>query len=337
MQLLVLESTNDEPVVKSSMKGLGAVTTVSRTAQTNSASLTTGRASTASDRPLLEHQGTNTSLNSLTKVDSATSQADRAMYPFRIKHLGKSEVYTLYAPSAANRQEWCEKIILAKERHAASLHLQNAEPFRLNVLADSAFAIENLGLGRSSVIAIKGTPLDRAVKEMEKQYSHARPGPICRAQVNCATTFSVYGKQMIAVGTDYGVYTSEVGHPREWTRAIVAARVTQIAVLEDFSLCLVIADKALIAYHLDVVVPVSGGFPAPGGATADSARRAPQKLSGSREVSFFATARMKDRTLVFYKKREGISSTFKVLEPILQRSSEKQDRKSTRLNSSHWE
>ena len=32
---------------------------------------------------------------------------------------------------------------------------------------------------------------------------------------------------------------------------------------------------------------------------------------------------MKDRTLVFYKKRENLSSTFKVLEPIYQKSSEK--------------
>lgn len=38
-------------------------------------------------------------------------------------------------------------------------------------------------------------------------------------------------------------------------------------------------------------------------------------------MGFFATGRMKDRTLVFYKKREGISSTFKVLEPIYQKSS----------------
>ncbi|KAL9588300.1 MAG: hypothetical protein Q9179_008007, partial [Wetmoreana sp. 5 TL-2023] len=44
-------------------------------------------------------------------------------------------------------------------------------------------------------------------------------------------------------------------------------------------------------------------------------------LSGARDVSFFATGRMKDRTLVFYKKREGVSSIFKVLEPIYQKSS----------------
>ena len=99
-------------------------------------------------------------------------------------------------------------------------------------------------------------------------------------------------------------------------------RVTQIAVLEEFSLCLIIADKALIAYHLDVIVPISN-FPAP---HHDTARRAPQKLSGTRDVSFFATARMKDRTLVFYKKREGLHSTFKVLEPVFQKSSEKKSR-----------
>ena len=77
--------------------------------------------------------------------------------------------------------------------------------------------------------------------------------------------------------------------------------------LEEFSLFLLIAEKSLIAYHLDVVCPVGGAPPG-----NDSARKAPQKLSGAREVGFFATGRMKDRTLVFYKKREGLSSTFKV-------------------------
>ena len=81
---------------------------------------------------------------------------------------------------------------------------------------------------------------------------------------------------------------------------------------------LLIADKSLIAYHLDTVCPVAG---APNISSDASSRRAPQKLSGSRDVGFFSSGRMKDRTLVFYKKREGISSTFKVLEPVFQRSS----------------
>lgn len=87
------------------------------------------------------------------------------------------------------------------------------------------------------------------------------------------------------------------------------ARVTQIAVFEEFNVFLLIADRSLIAYHLDVVCPASGMN---NQTTSDSARRAPQKLSGNREVGFFAAGQMKDRTLVMYKKRDGLSSTFKV-------------------------
>ena len=99
-------------------------------------------------------------------------------------------------------------------------------------------------------------------------------------------------------------------------QAISMTRITQVAVLEEFNLFLLISDKSLIAYHLDVITagPTS---------TVDSSRKAPQKLSGSRDVGFFVAGRMKDRTLVFYKKRDNLSSNFKVLEPIYQKSSER--------------
>lgn len=143
---------------------------------------------------------------------------EKIMYPFRIKHLGK-EVYTLFAPSAQNRQDWCDKILEAKTKHAAALFAQNAEPFRLRVMADSAFAYEG-GTGGSQSITIKGTPLDRAIDDVEKLFANTgRPSPICRARVNCATAFmQPYGKPMVAVGTDYGVYISDTANPRGWTR-----------------------------------------------------------------------------------------------------------------------
>ena len=102
---------------------------------------------------------------------------------------------------------------------------------------------------------------------------------------------------------------SELNNPRGWYRAIPITRVTQVAVFEDFNLLLLIADRSLIAYHLDVVCPANGKTSQ---SSQDSARRAPQKLSGNREVGFFAAGRLKDRYLVLYKKREGLSSTFKV-------------------------
>jgi hypothetical protein len=91
-------------------------------------------------------------------------------------------------------------------------------------------------------------------------------------------------------------------------------------VLEEFSVCIIIADRSLISNPLDVVAPVSN-FPPP---SHDNPRRAPQRLA--KDVSFFATARMKERMLLFYKRKEGLHNTFKVLEPVFQRATEKKTR-----------
>jgi hypothetical protein len=330
MDLLVLESTNDDAVVKSSVKGIASVSAVSRSQTPQEARMGLGRIATnnsnpGSQRPGMSHANTETSTissgSSKTLVTTTVldSQNEKLMFPFRIKHLGKTETYVLYAPTEKSRTEWCENIIIAKTRHAASLFAQNAEPFRLRVMADTAFNYDSTTVGATGIV-IKGTPLDRAIEECDRSFygKGARPGPVCRSVVNCATTFSQpYGNRMVAVGTDFGVFISEYDNPRNWRKvpSIVASHITQIDVLEEFSLFLIIAEKSLIAYHLDSVVPVGGGS-AP---TAD-ARRAPQKLSGNRDVGFFATGRMKDRMLVFYKKRDGISSNFKVLEPVYQKS-----------------
>jgi len=225
MELLVLESTNDDVVVKSSVKGLATVSTITKTA-TTSTDPRLNRTSTNGERPTssLEHTATNSSLatmNPAAKTVTSTNLEDNAksMFPFRIRHLGRSEVYTLYAPTAQNRQDWCDKIIEAKERHARSLFAQNAEPFRLKVMADTAFAYDAVSaVGKVSGTPIRGTPLDRAIRDMEKEYGGARQSPVCRAAVNCATAFTCYGKSMIAIGTDYGVYTAEASNPRGWTR-----------------------------------------------------------------------------------------------------------------------
>ncbi|KAJ6034792.1 uncharacterized protein N7446_009546 [Penicillium canescens] len=303
MDLLGLESTNDDPVVKSSVRGVSTVTPSQGVVSP------------------LTHTGPASAGN--TVVDN--SRDDKILYPFKIKHLGKEGTYTLYAYSAKNRMEWCQKIIEAKTKHAAALFSQNAEPFRLRVLADTAFAYSDQSPGSKSV-TITGTPLHRAIKEVEKQYegSGPRPTPVCRTSVTCATVFQQPpGRIMCAIGTEYGVYMSELNNPRGWYRAIPIMRVTQVAVFEEFNLLLLIADRSLIAYHLDVVCPASGSTSQ---SSQDSARRAPQKLSGNREVGFFAAGRLKDRYLVLYKKRDGLSSTFKVLEPVLQKSATNKSR-----------
>ncbi|KAK3693972.1 CNH domain-containing protein [Podospora appendiculata] len=321
MPLLFLESLNDDPVTK--QKGLTAPLTRTAAA-TGSGTQLNKVASNGVDRPGLEHTATGSSmgsLNTVTRLTSGSTDDSKIIYPFRIKHLGH-EIYTLYASTAQDRAAWCSAIIEAKTRHARALHAQNAEPFRLRVLSDGAFAYDSTSiLGRQPGVSIRGTPLDRAIREMEQVYGPGRgPPPVCRAQVNCATAFTAFGKSVIAIGTDYGVYISESSNPRGWTRSIQISKVTQIAVLEDFSVCLLIADRSLIAYPLDVIAPVSN-FPAP---SHDNPRRAPQRLA--KDVAFFATARMKERMLLFYKRKEGMHNTFKVLEPVFQKATEKKPR-----------
>lgn len=231
MDLLVLESDNDDAVVKSTMKGLGAVTTVT----TKAVAPTENRASRQSmSNPggpgTLTHMNTASSAASImtngsgrTIVPSTAIEApkdEKIMYPFRISHLGKEQTYTLYAPSKASRLEWCDKIISAKKRHAASLYKQNAEPFRLRVVADTAFGYYDAMSGQGKTIVIPGTPLHRATQEMKKTFGEVqKPGPICRAAVNCATSFNQpFGNTKVAVGTDYGVYISDYDNTRGWTK-----------------------------------------------------------------------------------------------------------------------
>ena len=232
MDLIALESTLDDPVVKSSVKGIGSVTTATTRPQLASSSSAGGRVgstisgagpgtisqTTTNDSSANSQTGSNKSMIATTVIDQP-SKDEKIMYPFRVKHLGKADVYTLYASSAASRQEWCEAIIGAKTNHAAALFAQNAEPFKLKVLADTAFGYDSLYAGPKPVV-IRGTPLDRAIREAEEKYAgQTRPGPVSRAIVNCATVFNQpYGRLMCAVGTDYGVYISEYNNPRGWTR-----------------------------------------------------------------------------------------------------------------------
>ncbi|KAI1445653.1 CNH domain-containing protein [Annulohypoxylon stygium] len=322
MPLLFLESSQDDPISK--QKGIAAPLT--RTANPALDAKLNKVVSNGTERPGLDHAATSSSVGSVAVTRLATANSadseGRILYPFRIKHLGH-EVYTLFAQSAQARQDWCDRIIEAKTRHAKALHAQNAEPFKLRVMADSAFAYDPVAAIGKYVggVHIRGTPLDRAIREVEKACGPGRgPPPISKAGVNCATGFSAFGKNMVAVGTDMGVCVSEASDQRGWNKTVTSNRVTQIAVLEEFSVVLVLSERNLISYPLDVVSPPSN-FPAP---SNDNPRRSPQRLA--KDVSFFATARMKDRMLVFYKKKENLHSTFKVLEPVFQKATEKKSR-----------
>lgn len=228
MDLLILESADDDPVIKSTVKGITTVASAPVVPQLDANGRVTRTPTGMSSRPGAVPLASSSSLTTVTTNASDRTMItttvlpgdtkDNKLFPFRLRHLGK-EVYILYASEIEQRRQWCTKIIEAKTKHASSLHQQNAEPFKLRVVADAAFAYDTYSGGQKSIM-INGTPLSRAIEDVENRFRNTgRPGPVCRARVNCATTFShTDGKQIVAIGTDYGVYISEIGHPRGFTR-----------------------------------------------------------------------------------------------------------------------
>ena len=220
MPLLFLESMNDEPIQR--QKGVSNALGRAPTAQIAGSQLS--KVASNGGRPPLEHVGTGSSTFGSGLTPTGSNDADgKILYPFRLKHLGH-EVYVLYATSATVRNEWCQKIIEAKTNHAKALFSQNAEPFRLRVLADAAFHYDGSSIyARAPSVPVKGTPLDRAIQDLEGVLGGAQGiAPVCRAQVNCATGFSAFGKSIIAIGTDYGVFISDPSNPRGWTRVCLS-------------------------------------------------------------------------------------------------------------------
>lgn len=223
MPLLFLESMNDEAIQK--QKGITAPLARTTTATASGTQLNK-IPTNSTGRPGLEHVATNSSLGSSHLTPTGSSDAEgKILYPFKVKHLGH-EIYTLFASSARDRSDWCSKIIETKTRHAKALFSQNAEPFRLRVLADAAFHYDITSpYARSAGVPVKGTPLDRAIQELEKVLGPAQGvAPVCRAQVNCAAGFTAFGKFIIAIGTDYGVFISDPSNPRGWQRVSSAFR-----------------------------------------------------------------------------------------------------------------
>ncbi|KAF9435822.1 RHO1 GDP-GTP exchange protein 2 [Entomortierella beljakovae] len=125
-------------------------------------------------------------------------------------------------------------------------------------------------------------------------------------KVNCSATLE-NGKRLV-IGTDTGVF---VGKPKgQFIKIIPRERVSQVDVLEDERILLVLAEKQLLAYGLEALDPADPNSPS---------KRA-RKLGTS--VSFFKTGICQNRTLVGIVKNSSNalnqSSTIKTLEPIEQ-------------------
>lgn len=68
--------------------------------------------------------------------------------------------------------------------------------------------------------------------------------------------------------------------------------------LEDFGIFLVLADKALLAFPIEKLVPSRFG--------PSRATKSPQGLNGGSSVQFFTVGTLHDQTLVIYMEKQGV-------------------------------
>ncbi|KAJ9107545.1 hypothetical protein QFC21_001003 [Naganishia friedmannii] len=123
-------------------------------------------------------------------------------------------------------------------------------------------------------------------------------------KVNCASPYD--GGRRIIYGTDEGVFFSNLRDERLRIPAKVVAipNVTQVDVLEEFQLLIVLAERSVTAFPLEALDPTD----------PTAALKRGKRLSS--HTSFFKCGVCLGRVLLCIVKSSSLSSTIKVLEPV---------------------
>ncbi|GAA5849156.1 hypothetical protein JCM9279_005806 [Rhodotorula babjevae] len=251
---------------------------------------------------------------------SSAAASDSLLWPISFFQLGRYDgLVHLYVESAALRAQWEAHLHAAVAQRA---QYAAANPVvRLDPLADLTFG---------STSAVVGSLLSPAAARADPGTRFGKP--TCSTPLRmpaAAGSGSVDGHQWLVVaGCAEGIFVgwraggagsaavAGQGRPQQRTmqQVVHLEGITQCAVLPEFSFLLVIANKVLVAYALEALIPSKAG------SKLDQASKAPQRLSGQKDVSFFKVGKIGDadpRTLVIYAKKSGVKeSVFKALEPV---------------------
>ncbi|KAF8141438.1 CNH domain-containing protein [Boletus edulis] len=225
--------------------------------------------------------------------DSATDS--RLVYPCTIHYSGRlGGLYTLFTESPQARVEWKQK--LEEAIGLRKVVQESNKVFEMEPLSTDTFFVP-------AISASATTP----------SWNHENS---FTGKVTCSVPFTTTdGRPLVAIGCAEGVWIGFRHDSRSMRRVLHLKMVTQCAMLEDFGMFLVLADKALFAYHIEALVPSSP--------QSAHTSQTPQRVNGTRDVHFFSVGNQGGRTLVIYMKKKGLDSVFRVLEPVVEKINER--------------
>ncbi|OXG26963.1 hypothetical protein C359_04993 [Cryptococcus neoformans Bt120] len=233
------------------------------------------------------------SMNAPKTPGSSKSADTSKLYPFSISFIGGQGQlggsYTLWADSYKARQDWKEKF-----EHAKVLRAEIND-------AGKVFEMSPL-----SVDTFYMPPSYAMQKDKDSQYT---------GRVTCSCPFITQDqRRLVAVGCQDGVWIGIRGDSRSLRKVLHVKSVTSIAVLEEFSIFLVLSDKSLVAYQLEALVPSAGQKPV---------KATTERISMPKEeISSFTVGRLDGRTLLVIMRAETTQTVFKILEPVLNKNTE---------------
>ncbi|KAM5537340.1 hypothetical protein V8D89_009070 [Ganoderma adspersum] len=221
-------------------------------------------------------------LLSIFSDNPADSNHDNNYHPLSFHCHGKhGGTYTLYATTPDERNEWRRRM---KEAIAAQRAVQAGQ---------SVFEME-------TIMNDTGVDSDGA--------GH-HPG-LVTGRISCSMPFSKDGHDLVAIGSEDGIWIGMLHQPETVQRVISVKHVTQLAFLEEHGLFLVLAEKVLYAIDIEGIVPT----PPPRQPSHQPVLGLQRLSRPNKHVDFFSVGRQSGRTLVVYKHRKALDSVFMLLE-----------------------
>ncbi|KAI6006684.1 CNH domain-containing protein [Pisolithus orientalis] len=219
----------------------------------------------------------------------------RLLYPCTIYYSGRlGGLHTLFTESQQARSEWKQK--LEEALGLRKVVQESNKVFEMDPLSTDTFFIPTLSASNTA-----------------PSWNHENA---FTGKVTCSVPFNTPdGRELVAIGCAEGVWIGFRHDSKSMRRVLHLKMVTQCAMLEDFGMFLVLADKALFAYHIEALVPSSP--------QSAHTSQTPQRVNGTRDVHFFSVGQQGGRTLVIYMKKKGLDSVFRVLEPVVEKINER--------------
>jgi hypothetical protein len=177
-----------------------------------------------------------------TDGPSETPSDSRTVWPFTISFIGQGQLggqYTLWTDSYAARADWQEKL-----QHAKVLRSEVNDAGRVFEMTplclDTFYMAPNYAAPRSD----GETPFTGRV---------ACSCPFSESPITCISqkgqiltrSVTIDGRSLVAVGCEEGVWIGLRHDPRSLRKVLHVKAVTNIAVLEEFGIFLVLQDKVI--------------------------------------------------------------------------------------------